>query len=243
MAPDFHYFFKLGPHRGFSHSVKGAFLFALPASLAVLWVFQTVMKVPLISLASQHLQEKLVPLAKPFAWSPGERFLLILVSLLVGIGTHLVWDSITHERGLVVRNFPDLRAPALDEFGSERPLYNILQHASTLVGMALIVLWYLRWVRRAPVQPVPPGLRMSKHAKMWIAATILTVSIGTSLAYGYSVWVRSHHQFPLFVGNTAITFMSMMFSATLVYALCWQVRTWWLARRQIASSGVTPQRG
>ena len=105
LSPDFHYFFNLGPRGHFSHSIKGAFLFALPVSITVLWVFHTVMKAPLIALAPQRHQEKLFRFATPFRWLPASRLVLILLSLMMGIATHLLWDSITHEHGLVVRNY------------------------------------------------------------------------------------------------------------------------------------------
>jgi hypothetical protein len=46
---------------------------------------------------------------------------------LLGAISDLAWDAFTHDRGLVVRNVPDLRVP-LEEFATYRPLYNVLQH-------------------------------------------------------------------------------------------------------------------
>jgi hypothetical protein len=223
MAPDFHYFFNLGPRGHFSHSIKGAFVFALPASLLALWIFETVMKVPLISLAPEYHQQRLAGLAGAFRWRPASRFALILLSLMIGIGTHLVWDSLTHEHGLVVRNFPDLSAPALDEFGRERPLYDVLQNTSTVMGMVVLLLWYALWVRRAPAQPVPDYLRMNPKIRIAIIWTILLVSALASLLYGYSYTGHSR-RFGRLAGVSSITFMSLVFSGALAYSLWWQWR-------------------
>jgi hypothetical protein len=225
LAPDFHYFFNLGPRGHFSHSIKGAFLFALPLSIVALWIFETLMKVPLISLAPQPHQEKLVALAKPFRWLPAGRFAVVLLSLLVGIGTHMLWDSLTHERGLVVRNFPDLSRPALEDFGTERPLYDILQHTSTLTGLLILAIWYWRWFRRAPSHAVPRNLEMSSRAKAWIVAGSLMLVTGISLAWAfYVVTTRSSRRLSLFVGTAVTTWMSLTFTSALAYSLWWRWR-------------------
>jgi hypothetical protein len=221
LAPDFHYFLNLGPRGHFSHSIKGMFLFALPVSIAVLWVFQTVMKTPLITLASQRHQEKLARFSTPFRWRPASRFVLILFSLMIGIGTHLVWDSITHERGLVVRNFADLRAPALEEFGTQRPLYNVLQHATSLLGLTVLAVWYWRWYRLAPFQPVPSSLQMSRRGKTLITTTILAGAASAALIFACIV---SKGQRSLFIGMTVTTFMSLSFTGALAFSLWWQWR-------------------
>lgn len=225
LAPDFHYFYNMGPRGHFSHSIKGAFVFALPLSLLALWIFETAMKIPLISLAPGGHQEKLAALARPFRWLPAHRLAVILLSLLVGIGTHLLWDSITHERGLVVRNFPDLRAPALEDFGSPRPLYDILQHTSTVIGFSILAVWYWRWFRRAPSLPVPENLQMSSTAKALVAGAILALSTGISLAWAVHV-VSLHHsrRLTLFVGTAVTTWMSLVFTGALLYSLWWQWR-------------------
>jgi hypothetical protein len=232
LAPDFHYFFNLGPSRSFTHSIRGAFIFSLPVSLAVLWIFQTVMKAPLISLAPRTHQEKLACMAGPFRWRPMSRFAVIVFSVLVGIGTHMVWDSITHERGLIVRNFPDLSAPAVDEFGTPRPLYDVLQHLSTVFGMSILALWYLRWWRRAPVQPVPLYLQTNPRTKAAILATILALGAGFSTAFAYITSHNLRHRLFFFTGTSAILLMSFTSTAALVYSLWWQ----W-AWRRIGPSG------
>lgn len=224
LSPDFHYFFNLGPRGHFSHSIKGAFLFALPVSITVLWVFQTVMKAPLIALAPQRHQEKLSRFATPFRWLPTSRFVLILFSLMIGIATHLLWDSITHEHGLMVRNVADLRAPALEEFGSHRPLYNLLQLASSLLGLAVLAAWYWRWYRRAPVQPVPSSLRMSRRARTSIATTVLGGAASMAIVFASIVFKGSPYWRPRVVGTMVTTFASLSFTGALAFSFWWQWR-------------------
>ena len=72
--------------------------------------------------------------------------LLLLVSLLLGIVTHIVWDLFTHEGrwGVVL-------VPALGEQWG--PLLGVkwLQHGSSFLGLAVIGVWAIVWlVRRHP---------------------------------------------------------------------------------------------
>jgi len=223
LAPDFRYFFNLAPRGHFGHSLKGIFVFCLPVGLAVLWIFQTVMKSPLISLAPKAHQARLVTLEKPFRWGGAGRFMLIVASLLLGSISHLAWDAFTHDRGLVVRNVPDLRAP-LEEFGTHRPLYNVLQHGSSLLGLALLGLWYWRWFKRTPPQPVPEYLQTSTGVKAWFLGSTLTVAAASSLPYAYFESYRLA-SLGIFAGTFAVTFMSVVFVSAVGFSLWWHVST------------------
>jgi Domain of unknown function (DUF4184) len=223
LAPDFRYFLNLAPRGHFGHSLKGVFLFCLPVGLAVLWIFHKVMKLPLISLAPERHLQRLAPLAVPFRWGPALRFIVILCSLFVGAISHLAWDSFTHDRGLAVRNLPDLRSPALEEFGTHRPLYNVLQHGSSLLGMAVLIFWYWRWFQRTSPQPVPSGLQQSAVRKGWTSASLLAVAGSVSFSHAY---IESSHLTSLaaFVSTFLVTFMSLVFIEALCFSLWWQWR-------------------
>jgi hypothetical protein len=221
LAPDFRYFLNLAPRGHIGHSLKGIFIFCLPVGLAVLWIFQRIMKLPLISLAPRSHQQRLAKLAKPFRWGGAGRFALILASLLLGAISHLAWDAFTHDNGLVVRNVPDMRVP-LEEFGTHRPLYNVLQHGSSLLGLAILVFWYWRWFKRTPPQPVPLYLQMNARTKGWVAGSILVLSscVAAIYAFFYSYHLES---LGLFVGAFVVTFMSLIYIATLGFSLWWQL--------------------
>ncbi len=221
LAPDFRYFLDLAPFGHFSHSIMGAFIFCLPVGLAVLWVFQAVMKLPLVSLAPEHHQERLAVMAAPFQWRPAGRFILIVCSVLLGTFSHIAWDAFTHDHGFVVRNVPELRAPPLEEFGSTRPLYNMLQYGSSLLGMALLVLWYWLWFKRAPRQPAPPYLKTARRG--WIAALILIIAASIALVDAFAAFKHRASR-GVFAGTFAVMFMSLVFVEALGFSLWWQWR-------------------
>ncbi|MDX2530210.1 DUF4184 family protein [Streptomyces europaeiscabiei] len=66
----------------------------------------------------------------------------LLVSALIGIASHLAWDSFTHGDGFLVTHVQPLRASALGGLSVAR----LLQYASTAFGLAAVG-WHL-WRRR-----------------------------------------------------------------------------------------------
>lgn len=72
---------------------------------------------------------------------------LLVVSLALGVATHIVWDLFTHEgRGGVEA------IPALDAMWGPLAGYKWLQHGSSVVGLAILAVWGVLRLRRAPVQ-------------------------------------------------------------------------------------------
>lgn len=151
IAPDFGYFFQVGEGY-FMYTLPGLFLFDLPVALVLLWLFNTFAKWPLLSLLPIGLQRRLYEPARRFSFGPIKHFGIILLSLLVGSITHILWDSFTHSYGWMVEHF---------SFFSTRirgiPLYDLLQNLSTLVGIGLLIYWFMRWFPKAArSEMIPP---------------------------------------------------------------------------------------
>jgi hypothetical protein len=89
---------------------------------------------------------------------------LILLSLLVGALTHVVWDSFTHAYGWMVEQFDVLRTPM-----AGAPLYTILQNLGSLLGVALLIYWFIRWLPTAPQGDRLPPRFSSKFTLIFFA--------------------------------------------------------------------------
>lgn len=70
-------------------------------------------------------------------------FLIVAASLWLGIESHILWDSFTHEWGWFVRASPLLQANLVTVGSYEVRGFKVAQHASTLIGLAAVV-WPLR---------------------------------------------------------------------------------------------------
>ena len=88
----------------------------------------------------------------------------MLGSLLIGALTHLAWDGFTHASGAGVQAVGVLHAQLFSIGRYPVFVYKLLQHTSTLMGIALLTAWVWRWLEQAPVQrldPTPPCCRGS----------------------------------------------------------------------------------
>jgi hypothetical protein len=218
IAPDLHYYVGLGSNARPSHSFAGAFIICLPSALATLWLFHRVLKLPLISLAPEWHQQRLARFASRFRFGPPKRFCFILISLLAGIFSHLFWDSFTHGYGFMVRHVALLRIMPFEAYGSFRPVYNLLQHLSTVVGTAVLGIAYYRWSIHAAVDPVPAALQLSPRLKGLVTAAIGSSASVLALAYAYA---DHSNRFSSFVVNGAISFTSLAVLGLLGFSLFW----------------------
>lgn len=230
MAPDFHYFIYFAPDAEASHSLPGTFLFSLPAGLALLWLFHRMLKKPIISLLPESQARKLMALAGPFPFTPVSRLLLILVSLVVGTLTHLLWDSFTHEAGWMVLHYPVLQTIVLNGTPWQRPLYNVLQHSSGILGMAAIAIWLGRWIQHASAQPLPAEMQMPDQTRRRILLTMTAVSLSCSLAFA-SYRYAIHHRVPHFAAGFAIAIIIVSFVQLVLYS-AW----WWKMRKPLTTT-------
>ncbi|MFD5433699.1 DUF4184 family protein [Kitasatospora sp. NPDC127067] len=125
-----------------THGVSGVVGVTLPYAL-LLWALLRAARRPLLSLLPSS-----APWPPPgVACSPVRRAGWIVLSALVGIASHLVWDAFTHVDGFVVTRTPWLASTPVGSLTWARAL----QHASTIGGLAAIALF--AWRRREHLLP------------------------------------------------------------------------------------------
>jgi hypothetical protein len=140
-APDFEYFLRLSPDDGFGHTLLGTFVLTLPLALLVLWLFHTFVKLPVTRLLPDAIQRRLTSHLGEFGFGGAARFALIVGSILLGIATHLVWDSFTHPNTWHYRHWSSLSQPFHVPIVGAIPLYKVFQHGSTIIGTAVLSMW------------------------------------------------------------------------------------------------------
>lgn len=99
------------------------------------------------------------------------RMLLLVVSLLLGVVSHIVWDLFTHEGRWGIEAVPALA-------GAWGPLagYKWLQHGSSLLGLAVIGVWMLVWlVRRRDTGSVMRVLPSAVRWVWWLSLPVVLV--------------------------------------------------------------------
>lgn len=97
--------------------------------------------------------------------------LLLAASLIIGVLSHITWDLFTHEGRWGLRLLP-----ALESMWGPLPGYKWLQHGSSVVGLAIIVVWALvALLHRAAgtvTQTVPAGVRIA----WWLSLPVVLIT-------------------------------------------------------------------
>jgi Domain of unknown function (DUF4184) len=194
LSPDFIYFVNLAPQGQFGHTLPGVFLFCLPVGLLVLLIFHSLLKWPIFSLMPLVLQERLIGPARSFTVLPIARTLLIVVSLLIGVFTHIIWDGFTHEYGWAVARLGFLSHPIIEIGSRTIPLFKLLQHSSTVIGGGLLLLCFIHWIRQAPCDEVRENSRRPLKSKVsWGIALFFGATILGLLSSWWKVAQQGNH--------------------------------------------------
>jgi hypothetical protein len=191
LVPDLGYCFPTLQLGAFSHSPAGAFAFCLPSGfllLAILWLIA-----PRCSWA-----QRFGPALLRFHSSVGF-VVIIVISLLCGIGTHLLLDSMTHRYGAIVRAVPALRIPLWMFAHHHVRVYHLLWYGFSFAGVAWLSLAFQAW--RARAEKRSPRSFQSRSL--------------TATAFGLAAIVIGalHHAIPGTVGDVAGAVCSVALAA------------------------------
>lgn len=107
---------------------------------------------------------------------------LLAVSLIIGVLSHILWDLFTHEGRVGVDLFP-----VLDEMWGPLPGFKWLQHGSSVIGLLIIGLWALLWLRgRSPRQAVDRRMPQGVRVAWWVSlpAVLVGAWVWGALSWG-----------------------------------------------------------
>jgi Domain of unknown function (DUF4184) len=138
MSPDFEYFLRGQPMGDIGHTFAGFVWFNLPLVILTYFIYHTFVHEILFNHLPICLQDSYT---KRIDTSPILKVLVFCYSALFGMITHVVWDSFTHINGYMVLKFAEIFTFTANIFGLSIPLYKILQHGSTLLGLTIILVY------------------------------------------------------------------------------------------------------
>jgi len=225
MAPDFEYLLHLAPRSTISHTIPGLLVFCLPTGFIVFCLFHRLWKVPVIHLLPLRHRQRLLAFSTSFPLASVMNCLSVAFSILLGATTHLVWDAFTHKYGWAVGFFPFLSAPLVKTGFLTLPLYKILQHGSSALGMTCLIVAYFRWLRRAT--PVPETRAAISITSRWrIVSIILLTSLASALTYAFlrATPLESQRDIMTFIGLAVVAFLAMILVEITLLGVWWQSR-------------------
>ncbi|MFC6999827.1 DUF4184 family protein [Rufibacter roseus] len=177
VTPDFEYFLRMKVKSEFSHTLTGLFWFDLPLGILLTFLFHLLIRNSLILNSPTMFQARVI-LYSSFNWPRyfKKRWFVVVLSIIVGAASHLLWDSFTHYTGYFARALPVLVNTV--KIGSTTiPIYKILQHSSSLLGAAILAYAFIHL-------PTADSVVTKAKAKYWILVTIIcgVVMMGRILA-------------------------------------------------------------
>jgi hypothetical protein len=172
MAPDFEYFIRIDVKGVWGHDLAGIFLFDLPVSIALVALFHRVVKNNLINNLPAFIQLRFAHLKRlTLQEDLLARPLTFAFCACLGALTHVAWDGFTHGTGFFVRQMTWLYDDAVVPFDGVRyPLWYALQHASTAVGLLILIIYIFR-MKPAATNAVRPRIWY------WVALTLITAAV------------------------------------------------------------------
>jgi Domain of unknown function (DUF4184) len=209
IVPDIGYYLppSIAPLLPNAHSVVASVTFCLPAGFVLLLMLLALAPPLLEPLPARH-RRFVAASIQNFA-KRKNRLAVAVVSILVGAWTHIVWDSFTHRGGWAVEHSALLRT-SLEVPGLRSvEIFRILQYLSSLVGLVIILFWYISAERRF-VHASGPA---ENDGRVFLLGLLLALSVAIA-ALGARQWAA----FSLYqVGFLALT------SGIAIFCVLWFV--------------------
>jgi hypothetical protein len=174
MVPDFGWFLPWRPARFETHSALSLMAFSLPVGLAIFWIFQRLLKAPLMELLPNAAYSRWRPYAAPADYASLRQWFLAACGVLAGALTHLVWDAFTHEGARGVRMLP-LLDDSMVEIGRHHLVgARLMQDASSLFGLIVIFAILAYGLRGGTRDAAPMNRRLHAGERCaWAGAYVL----------------------------------------------------------------------
>lgn len=187
MVPDFEYFIRMRDYSKYSHTISGMFWFDIPLGIALLFLFHNVVRNILIRHLPYYLNTRFSVFEK-FNWNEyfKNNTIIVIISLLFGIASHLFWDSFTHDGEFFASHIP-LLSNYYDIFNHEISGAGIFQYVSSLLGGIVMLLYVFSF-------PEGPNTRESNILYFWLLVSLITLMVLNIRLYLDYIYNDHHHE-------------------------------------------------
>jgi Domain of unknown function (DUF4184) len=183
MAPDFGWFLPWRPARFETHSANALLTFCLPLGLAAYWLFQRVIRRPVLELLPNAAYMRWRGSSEPADYKSLRQWLLAACGVLGGAITHLIWDAFTHEGARGLRLFPGLEDSSVEISGHHLTGPHLLQDANSVIGVIIVVAFALYSLRPGRAASWPPRRLQRAERAIWICVFAITAAAFSGLFF------------------------------------------------------------
>lgn len=201
-----------------AHSLHGPATVNLAAGAVLYLLWRLLLDKPLRDLLPAAVRRRIAPTAPLRVTLAGA--VAVVVALVLGAATHVFWDTFTHAHRWGVDAFPQIFYAEIGVPGDRKvPLYKLIQHGSSVVGLPLLALWAVSVLGRTrPGDPTAdPTLAPTVRHATWVVLLLLAgaAAVNVGLTTDASLAWRLHHLATR--GGAALA------AGLLIYAVCWRV--------------------
>lgn len=223
MIPDIDHFIPLYFLNIFTHTVPGIFSAAVPLGLLFFWIFQHHLKRPAIYLMPRYIQSRLTQFEAPI--SLRQNFFKVILSLMLGAFTHILWDGFTHLNGIGVKLFPILRYSVFQVSGYDGTIYKILQHGGSIAALIVLARSIISWLKIQQAQPIRQQLHLSDKKKgfLWLSISLFSLLTGLVAAFYFNGFPEGYHHFRLFTRSYVVGTMASFGLVYLLIGFSWKL--------------------
>lgn len=201
VSPDFEYFFKASVSGVHGHTLGGILYFDLPVAVLMALTFHLLVKESFIANLPTFLQGRLQPLLQfDFKSFIKQHYFIFVCSAILGAASHIFWDGFTHNGKFFVEYLPIYKGTYIPFQGAKYPLWYALQHASTVVGSSIILIYIFCMPVNASVKLATPKLTY------WIALLVIATVF---FALRFMLFTVTFD-----LGNAVVTSISALLLAT-----------------------------
>ena len=178
ITPDLGYCLERYDVDRLSHSIRGCFIFSLPVGWVLVLIFHAVGE-PLVGLLPAPHRQALLPACA----KRKQPWFAVPLSLLIGAGTHVFWDSLTHETGWFVERSSFLQWVLLSWNGHAFPLHRLLWHASTWGGLLLLYRAYAKTLNGTADPAKVSAVEEKRRYAIWACLLLLPLPGAVLVAF------------------------------------------------------------
>ncbi|HXC20159.1 MAG TPA: DUF4184 family protein [Steroidobacteraceae bacterium] len=190
MVPDFRVFLPWRFGHVETHSAMALLIFCLPVGVITYWLFQGLVKTPVLEVLPEGPYARWRPFAAPAHIGSARQWVLAACGVLGGAVTHLVWDAFTHEGARGVRWFPLLDDPMIEMGRRHVDGVAVMQDLSSLIGLVAVLALVAYGLRRGREPAVPNRLVPRTERRQWLLAYVLAVVALSCAFYVRARWAQ-----------------------------------------------------
>jgi hypothetical protein len=231
IAPDIGYYLGRFDLAAAAHTLSGLVTLCLPTGLVLLALVRAFHRPVANLLPGPHRQALLSLPPMPRLTSP-KTLLQLSISVMIGAATHAVWDSFTHGTGYFVATLPLLQVRVFVLGTRTFPLFEVLQHASTALGVGVLVVAYVRWRRSLDPDSAAPT-NPSDRWRYGLLVALAVIALVAALPGAYFLSTSSSGG-----TNIALFVVRYVISCTTVFAVTLSAVSLWIARRHLPAAGL-----